>query len=230
MKECWASLFEARAIFYRVENGFEHMKVKIAVPVQKMVQSERSGVMFTVEPVTSDRSKITVEAIVGLGEALVSGEISPDMYIVDKESLRILEKHIADQDTQLARTAVRRGQGAWPTSPGSRYPTAVRSSQKLTDEEIVKVAEIGKRIEEHYGFPQDIEWARENREIFIVQTRPVTTLQRSGRGGGEGRGDGACSPQGLRRQPGRGRRCGEDHPRLRHRSVRSSPATSWSPR
>ncbi len=175
VKECWASLFEARAIFYRVENGFEHMKVKIAVPVQKMVQSERSGVMFTVEPVTSDRSKITVEAIAGLGEALVSGETSPDMYIVDKESLRILEKHIAVQDTQLARTASGAGKGLADIS-WQPVPDAVRGSQKLTDEEIVKVAEIGKRIEKHYGFPQDIEWARENHDIFIVQTRPVTTL------------------------------------------------------
>jgi pyruvate,water dikinase len=175
VKECWASLFEARAIFYRVENGFEHMKVKIAVPVQKMVQSERSGVMFTVEPVTSDRSKITVEAIAGLGEALVSGETSPDMYIVDKDSLRILEKHIAVQDTQLARTASGAGKGLADIS-WQPVPDAVRNSQKLTDEEIVKVAEIGKRIEQHYGFPQDIEWARENHDIFIVQTRPVTTL------------------------------------------------------
>jgi pyruvate, water dikinase len=175
VKECWASLFEARAIFYRVENGFEHMKVKIAVPVQKMVQSERSGVMFTVEPVSSDRSKITVEAIAGLGEALVSGETSPDMYIVDKESLRILEKHIAVQDTQLARSASGAGKGLADIS-WQPVPDAVRNSQKLTDEEIVKVAEIGKRIEKHYGFPQDIEWARENHDIFIVQTRPVTTL------------------------------------------------------
>ncbi len=175
VKECWASLFEARAIFYRVENGFEHMKVKIAVPVQKMVQSQRSGVMFTVEPVTSDRSKVTVEAIVGLGEALVSGETSPDMYIVDKESLRILEKHIAVQDTQLARTTSGAGKGLADIS-WQPVPDAVRAGQKLTDEEIVKVAEIGKRIEQHYGFPQDIEWARENSHIFIVQTRPVTTL------------------------------------------------------
>jgi pyruvate,water dikinase len=176
VKECWASLFEARAIFYRVENGFEHMKVKIAVPVQKMVQSERSGVMFTVEPVTSDRSKITVEAIAGLGEALVSGETSPDMYIVDKESLRILEKHIAVQDTQLARSASGAGKGLADIS-WQPVPDAVRGSQKLTDEEIVKVAEIGKRLEQHYRFPQDIEWACENGEIFIVQTRPVTTLR-----------------------------------------------------
>ncbi len=175
VKECWASLFEARAIFYRVENGFEHMKVKIAVPVQRMVQSERSGVMFTVEPVTSDRSKITVEAIAGLGEALVSGEVSPDMYIIDKASTRILEKRVSNQDRQLARTATGAGKGLADIS-WQAVPDTLSAKQKLTDEEIVKVAEIGKRIEEHYGFPQDIEWAREDGDFFVVQTRPVTTL------------------------------------------------------
>ena len=175
VKECWASLFEARAIFYRSENAFEHMKVKIAVPVQKMVQSEFSGVMFTVEPVTSDRSKITVEAIVGLGEGLVSGEISPDMYIVDKASMKIVEKNIAAQDRKLARTSVGGGKGIADIS-WQEVPPDLRSRQKLTDDEVVQVANIGKRIEEHYGFPQDIEWAKEDHSFYIVQTRPVTTL------------------------------------------------------
>jgi pyruvate,water dikinase len=175
VKECWASLFEARAIFYRSENAFEHMKVKIAVPVQRMVQSELSGVMFTVEPVTSDRSKITVEAIVGLGEGLVSGEISPDLYVVDKETLKILEKHTAVQERQLARTAVGGGKGIADIS-WQEVPPDLRSAQKLSDDEVREVAQIGKRIEQHYGFPQDIEWAKEKSKFYIVQTRPVTTL------------------------------------------------------
>jgi len=175
VKECWASLFEARAIFYRSENAFEHMKVKIAVPVQRMVQSELSGVMFTVEPVSSDRSKITVEAIAGLGEGLVSGEISPDMYIVDKATMRIVEKQLSSQDRQLSRTGVGGGKGIADIS-WQEVPANLRTGQKLSDEDILRVAEIGKRIEEHYGFPQDIEWAKENHDIYIVQTRPVTTL------------------------------------------------------
>ena len=179
VKECWASLFEARAIFYRVENGFEHMKVKIAVPVQKMVQSEFSGVMFTVEPVTSDRTKITVEAIVGLGEGLVSGELSPDMYIVDKATMKIVEKNLAQQDTQLARTTVGGGKGIADIS-WQDVPANLRNAQKLTDAEIIKVAEIGRKIEQHYSFPQDIEWAKEGNDIYIVQTRPVTTLTEEG--------------------------------------------------
>ncbi|MGD0765352.1 MAG: phosphoenolpyruvate synthase [Dehalococcoidia bacterium] len=175
VKECWASLFEARAIFYRSENAFDHMKVKIAVPVQRMVQSEMSGVMFTVEPVSSDRSKITVEAIAGLGEGLVSGEISPDMYIVDKATMHIVEKQLSPQDRQLSRTGVGGGKGIADIS-WQEVPANLRTGQKLSDEDILRVAEIGKRIEEHYGFPQDIEWAKENHDIYIVQTRPVTTL------------------------------------------------------
>src|SRR5204863_5444867 len=94
VQACWASLFEGRAIFYREEAGYEHIKVGLAVPVQRMVQSEKSGVMFTVEPVTSDQSQITIEAVYGLGEGIVSGEISPDLYIVRKQTLEIVRKEI----------------------------------------------------------------------------------------------------------------------------------------
>ena len=85
VQECWASLFEARAIFYREQQGFDHLKVGIAVPVQRMVQSEASGVIFTVEPTTSDRSKIVIEAVFGLGETLVSGDVTPDHFVVSKD-------------------------------------------------------------------------------------------------------------------------------------------------
>ena len=98
VQACWASLFEGRAIFYREEAGYDHTKVGLAVPIQRMVQSQKSGVMFTVEPVTSDASKITIEAVYGLGEGIVSGEISPDLYMVDKESLQIIDKTQVSQD------------------------------------------------------------------------------------------------------------------------------------
>ncbi len=122
VKACWASLFEARAIFYRVENGFEHMKVGIAVPVQRMIQSERSGVMFTVEPVTSDDTKIVIEAVCGLGEAIVSGQVTPDLYMVDKKSLQILERRIATQEQQFIRGQGRRGAGQQRLGGGSSGP------------------------------------------------------------------------------------------------------------
>jgi pyruvate,water dikinase len=177
VQACWASLFEARAIFYRVENGFEHMKVRIAVPVQRMVQSERSGVMFTVEPVSSDETKIVIEAVCGLGEAIVSGTVTPDLYIVDKKNLNILERRVGNQETQLIR-----GTGGEGDKLGSNVwvdvPPDLRSSQKLADDEVVKLADIARRLEQHYGVPQDIEWAKEDSHFYLVQTRPVTTIRK----------------------------------------------------
>ncbi len=174
VQACWASLFEARAIFYRAEGGFDHLKVGIAVVVQHMVQSERSGVMFTLEPVTGDRTKLVIEAIYGLGEGIVSGAVTPDLYILDKESLRIIERRIATQERALVRNP-----GAAPGEENNVWqtlPPDVGAAQKLTDEDIVTIAELGKRVESHYGKPQDIEWAYENGQFFIVQARPVTVL------------------------------------------------------
>ncbi|KPK21366.1 MAG: phosphoenolpyruvate synthase, partial [Dehalococcoidia bacterium SM23_28_1] len=174
VRACWASLFEARAIFYRADKGFEHMEVAIAVPVQRMVQSSRSGVMFTLEPVTGDRSKIAVEAVFGLGEAIVSGEVTPDLYILDKASLRIVEKRVVNQERQLVRNPEMDAEGE--INIWLAVPTEQRQQQKLSDEQIVALATIGKRVEEHYGFPQDIEWAEEGGQLDILQTRPVTAL------------------------------------------------------
>jgi pyruvate,water dikinase len=181
VQACWASLFEARAIFYRVENGFEHMKVGIAVPVQRMVQSERSGVMFTVEPVSSDDTKIVIEAVCGLGEAIVSGQVTPDLYVVDKKTLQILERRVATQEQQLIRGDRGKG-GDLDTNVWVEVPAAVGGSQKLADDEVVKLAEIARRLEQHYGVPQDIEWAKENAHFYLVQTRPVTTIRKVAEG------------------------------------------------
>ena len=171
---CWASLFEPRAIFYRHQQGFDHFKVGIAVPVQKMVQSQASGVMFTIEPVTSDNSKIVIEAVYGLGEAIVSGEVTPDLYIIDKEGVKISTKKVAKQETQLIRNpaAVQGEANIWvPIAP------AEQNQPKLTDDDIISLAKLGKQLEDWYQFPQDIEWAKDEKKIFIVQTRPVTTIK-----------------------------------------------------
>ena len=171
---CWASLFEPRAIFYRHHQGFDHFKVGIAVPVQKMIQSQASGVMFTLEPVTSDSSKIVIEAVYGLGEAIVSGEVTPDLYIIDKEGLRISTKKIGRQEWQLIRNPAGGDKEAnikVPLQPPSQ------TEQKLSDEDIISLAKLGKQLEDWYQFPQDIEWAKDEKEIFIVQTRPVTTIK-----------------------------------------------------
>ena len=184
VRGCWASLFEARAIFYRHDKGFDHLSVAIAVPVQRMIQSRRSGVMFTAETDTGDRSKIEIEAVWGLGEAIVSGETTPDNYRVDKDSLRILTKQVVEQERQLVRNP-QADSGAEPNS-WLPVPDELRQQQKLSDEQIVALARIGKQLEEHYGHPQDIEWAEENGELFIVQTRAVTVLGQQRAAGAEG--------------------------------------------
>ncbi len=172
VQDCWASLFEARAIFYRAQAGFEHLKVGIAVVVQHMVQSQRSGVMFTLEPVTGDRTKLVIEAIYGLGEAIVSGTITPDLYVLDKATLAVVNRTVVTQDRALNRNP--------DAAPGEEnniwqeIPREHASDQKLADPEIATIADLGRVVEQHYGKPQDIEWAFENGQFFIVQSRPVT--------------------------------------------------------
>jgi len=171
---CWASLFESRAIFYREEQGFDHFKVGIAVPVQRMVQSEVAGVMFTLEPHTSDTSKIAIEAILGLGEMIVSGDVTPDEYIVSKNGLKISGKEIKRQEWKLIKNEGGKGEEA---NVKVALTPEEQAQQKISDDDIITLAEIGKRLEDHYQFPQDIEWAKEKGEIFIVQTRPVTSIK-----------------------------------------------------
>jgi pyruvate,water dikinase len=170
---CWASLFGARTIFYRQEQGFEHFKVGIAVPVQRMVQSVSSGVMFTIDPTTSNKDKITIEAVLGLGEMIVSGDVTPDHYVVDKKSLKIIEKQIKKQEWKLVKKA-----GAHGKTDNIKIDLTPeeQAKQKIGDEDIVFLAKIGQTLEKHYDFPQDVEWAKEDGEIYIVQTRPVTTI------------------------------------------------------
>lgn len=173
---CWSSLFEPRAIFYRQQNGFDHFKVGIAVPVQKMIQSEASGVMFTVEPLSNDTTKILIEAIFGLGEAIVSGDVTPDQYLVDKNGISIIDKEIHKQEWQLVKD-IKAPLGELEPNIKTSVPPSKQAKQKLSDKDIVALAKVGKMIEDHYQFPQDIEWAKKGKDLFILQTRPVTTLK-----------------------------------------------------
>ena len=168
VKKSWASLFEARAIYYRKINNFEEGKVGIAVPVQKMVQSEKSGVMFSSDPVTNDKDKIVIEAGFGLGEAVVSGSVTPDRYVVSKKELKIEKKEVNEQLWQITKVG--------KIDKHVSLSKAEQKKQKLTDEEIKQLAEFGVKIEEHYHFPQDVEWAIEGNNIYFVQSRPITTL------------------------------------------------------
>jgi len=174
VQNCWSSLFGARAIFYRSGTGFDHMKVRIAVVVQRMVQSERSGVMFTLHPVTNDKTKIVIEAIYGLGEAVVSGLVTPDMYVVDKISGEVVERQVVPQKQEFVRQP-----HAQPDNEQNRWTDVDwgrRTNQKLSEEEIGELATMGQRLEQHFGCPQDIEWAHENGLLYIVQARAVTTV------------------------------------------------------
>jgi pyruvate,water dikinase len=171
--KCWASLFTPRAIFYRTEKGFAHERVLISVGVQKMVNSKAAGVIFTINPVTGDPTQIVIEGNYGLGESVVSGAVTPDDFVVDKRTVKIIDKRIAKKKVQYLRD---------PNTGKTVHvevPLEKQEQPCLTDEEILKLAELAKCIEQHYGKPQDIEWAIDSdlpfpSNVFIVQSRPET--------------------------------------------------------
>ena len=180
VQRAWSSLFEDRAVFYRVQKNFDHFQVGIAVPVQQMVQSDVSGVMFTVDPIANDHDLVSIEAGYGFGDAIVSGSITPDQYQVRKKSLEIIDKQIVRQDQMLVRAdqAPRKAQPFREESELYWMPVSksYQEKAKLTDPQIKELAAIGLEMERHYQWPQDIEWAVEKNKIYIVQTRPVTTI------------------------------------------------------
>ncbi len=172
VQECWASLYEPRAIFYRAKNNFKNPS--IAVVVQRMVNSDKSGVMFTVDPISGENVMI-IESIWGLGEYLVLGEVSPDHYMVDKTG-KVLEKKIGQKPIALVRDH----------TTGKSIQVKISeekiNAQVLTDDEISKLVKYGKQLEEYYGTPQDVEFAIEQYNMRIVQTRPVTTKAKTSKG------------------------------------------------
>ena len=173
VQKCWSSLFTPRAIFYREEKGFKHEKVLISVAVQKMVNAKAAGVMFTLHPVTGERDKIVIEGNWGLGEAVVSGSVTPDEWVVDKNTLEILEKRIVEKDIEYIRD--------YNTGKTihSKVPPERRRIPCLTEEEVKELAKLAIKIEKHYNYPQDIEWAIDKdlpfpQNVFILQSRPET--------------------------------------------------------
>ncbi len=166
---CWASLFTARAIYYRTKHGFEHMKVFISAIVQKMVNAEQSGVMFTINPATNHADEMVIEAIYGLGELIVGGEVNPDLYIVDKKTRDIKKIEVRKKDFGLFRNE-------WGKNEKKEIPKELQARQVIPDTIIQELARLGKKLEEHYGKPQDVEWAVEKGQVYIVQTRAVTTF------------------------------------------------------
>ena len=168
VRKCWASLFEARAIFYREENNFEHSQVYIAVVVQQMVDSDKAGVMFTVNPSTGENIAL-IEGSWGLGESVVSGSVTPDNYAVAKDTNEILNVTISDKKTMFTNE-----EGG--TSIQVDVPEELRKERVLSDDELIELVEMAKRVEGHYGKPQDTEWAFHDGDLFLLQSRPITTL------------------------------------------------------
>lgn len=167
IRKCWASLFTARAVIYRTQNGFDHRKVHLSVVVQKMVFSQAAGILFTADPVTSNRKVVSIDAGFGLGEALVSGLVNADSYKMCNG--KVIDKKISTKN--LAIYAVKEGGTKQQEIEPERQTRAA-----LTDEQILRLERIGRKIEEHFGRPQDIEWCLADDAFYIVQSRPITTL------------------------------------------------------
>ncbi len=170
VQQCWASLYTARAIYYRVKNNFAHEKVFIAVVVQKMINSEVSGVVFTAEPSTGNTDTIVLEAGLGLGDAVVAGEITPDHYEVSKSDFLLTKKKLGAQAWMYTRD------GMSGATIKKELTVDRGSRQKLSDSAVVFLAKECARIEAYYAKPMDIEFAYEAGKLFIVQARPITTL------------------------------------------------------
>ena len=173
VQKCWASLFTPRAISYRIKNNFPHEQVLISVGIQKMVNSRTAGVMFTINPVNGDPSKVVIEGSWGLGEAVVSGSVTPDKFVVDKIVMEINERTISPKNIQCVYDAGKCEAIHADVSP------EMQNKPCMDDGEIKELVKIARRIEEHYGCPQDIEWAIDKglpfpENVFIVQSRPET--------------------------------------------------------
>jgi pyruvate,water dikinase len=167
ISKCWASLFTERAVTYRLQNGFDHRKVQLSVVVQKMVFPEVSGILFTADPVTSNRKVLSIDASFGLGEALVSGLVNADNYKV--RNGKVIDKKISTK--KMAIYALKNG-----GTKQQEIELKMQNMQALTDEQILSLTDMGRSIEEHFGTPQDIEWCLAHDTFYIVQSRPITTL------------------------------------------------------
>ena len=188
VKRCWASLFTQRATYYRQEQGFAHDTVDIAVVIQQMVAAEKSGVMFTSHPSTGER-KVIIEAAWGLGEGVVSGSVTPDNYVIDRESGAVTDVEIADKKTMYAKDPETGETNERPV------PEEKRNERVIDEAEIERLVELGERVEEHYETPQDVEWAIFEGEVYMLQSRPITTISEDGESAATADGSGAATAQ-----------------------------------
>ncbi|GAF25000.1 phosphoenolpyruvate synthase/pyruvate phosphate dikinase [Moorella thermoacetica Y72] len=170
VKECWASMYNPRAIVYRLAKGVAEEEAAIAVVVQKMVTSEKSGVMFTVNPVNKNRDELIIEAVWGQGEGIVSGLITPDNYILNRSERKVISEYIATKEIMLVAGE----------EPGKvcevQVPSEKVTARVLTKSELQALVKLGEQVERYFGVPQDIEWAIEGDNIYLLQSRPITTI------------------------------------------------------
>lgn len=171
IKECWASLYNDRAIFYRREKKFDERSISIAVVVQRMVSAQKAGVMFTSNPITNDYNTVVLEAAWGLGEAIVSGIVTPDNLWIDKRTGEVTTEYISEKETMVVRLNERGGTKEEPV------PEELREAPVLTDDERNKLVELARKIEDFYKKPEDIEWAIIDGEVYLLQSRPITTMK-----------------------------------------------------
>ncbi|NMC09731.1 MAG: phosphoenolpyruvate synthase [Methanothrix sp.] len=195
VRKCWASLYGARAIFYRVEQGFEHDKVNLSAIVQKMVDSEKSGVMFSSQPSTGE-PLVVIEGAWGLGEAVVSGSVSPDNYVVDRKTKSIVSKYIATKEIMIIKDP------KTLKTVTVKVPAKKKEAAVLKDSEALELAKYAEILENHYGIPQDIEWGVEKNKIYILQSRPITTINNAKKSAAQVAGSGKVLLSGLGAAPG----------------------------
>lgn len=169
IRRCWASLYTSRAIFYRHQKGFDTAQVSMAVVVQQMINSEKSGVIFTVEPVLRNHHQMVIEGVWGLGEGIVSGRFTPNHYKVDRETYEVVYEFAPDQPEMIVRDT----NGGIVTLPVS--PDKV-SAPVLTQDELRQLVDLGNQVHEHFGSPQDVEWGIEAGQAYLLQSRPITAL------------------------------------------------------
>ena len=171
MKECWASFFDFRALSIRQEKNFDHFRIGIAVVIQNMIESEKSGIMFTVDPLHNEKNKIVIESVLGLGDTLNQTNTTPDRYEIDKPSLQIVQKIVELQSQMVKKIGLE--------NKIVKVNANLGNQQKLNDEEIIQLAQIGKKLEQYYYFPQECEWAIEKGRLYILQTRPITVFSKN---------------------------------------------------
>jgi pyruvate,water dikinase len=169
VRRCWSSLFTSQAIFYRYQQGFDDSQVSMGVVVQRMVNSDKSGVSFTVDPVLRNHYQMVIEGVWGLGEGIVSGQITPDHYKLDRETYEISFEFIPDKQTMFCQDGLS-GVVVQPV-PAERV-----SARVLNDDELRRLVDLGNQVEDHFGCPQDIEWTVEDGVIYLLQSRPITCL------------------------------------------------------